>query len=140
MNEMTIDFEERITINAPIDKVFDGLVYRFGEGNTGQGDSPMPMKIELFPGGRWYRDLGNESGHLWGFVQSIKAPHLLEFYGQLFMSYPVTNHIIIRLSETEDATELSFRHRAFGLIEEDHRTGLGEGWKAMLNSVKEHCE
>ena len=140
MENSTIDFEEKITVNAPAEKVFEGLVYRFGEGNTGPNDMPMPMKIELFPGGRWYRDLGDDSGHIWGHVQSIKAPNLLEFYGQLFMSYPVSNHVIIRLSETEDGTEISFRHRALGLIEEDHRDGLSEGWKRMLDSVKEHCE
>ena len=49
----------------------------------------MPMKIEPWPGGRWYRDLGNDNGHFWGHVQAIKQPTLLEIYGPLFMSYPL---------------------------------------------------
>ena len=41
---------------------------------------------EAHPGGRWYRDLGGNNGHVWAFVQSIKRPVLLEFWGPLFMS------------------------------------------------------
>ena len=41
------------------------------------------MKIEPWPGGRWYRDLGNNAGHLWGHVQVIKPPTLLEICGPL---------------------------------------------------------
>ena len=52
------------------------------------GGKPFPMKIEPWPGGRWYRDLGNNSGHLWGHVQVIKPPTLLEICGPLMMSYP----------------------------------------------------
>ena len=47
------------------------------------------MKIELWPGGSWYRDLGDGNGHFWGNVQAIKRPTLLEITGPLFMSYPV---------------------------------------------------
>ena len=36
------------------------------------------MKIEAWPGGRWYRDLGDDNGHFWGNVQAIKQPTLLE--------------------------------------------------------------
>ena len=48
--------------------------------------SRMPMILETKPGGRWYRDLGGDNGHHWGFVQSIKRPALLEIWGPLFMS------------------------------------------------------
>ena len=37
---------------------------------------PFPMVIEPWPGGRWYRDLGDNAGHLWGPVQVIKPPAL----------------------------------------------------------------
>ena len=49
----------------------------------------MPIKIEAWPGGRWFRDLGDGNGHYWATVQAIKRPTLLEFSGPLFMSYPV---------------------------------------------------
>ena len=51
------------------------------------------------PGGRWYRDLGGDNGHLWGFVQSIKRPVLLEIWGPLFMSTAATSNMQYRLTE-----------------------------------------
>ena len=61
----------------------------------------MPMKLEAWPGGRWYRDLGDDNGHFWGHVQAIKRPTLLEITGPLFMSYPVVSNLQYRLSEEE---------------------------------------
>jgi len=61
--------------------------------------TPMPMKLEAWPGGRWFRDLGEGNGHYWGTVQAIKHPTLLEFSGPLFMSQPVANNVQYRLSE-----------------------------------------
>jgi hypothetical protein len=54
---------------------------------------PIPKVIEPWPGGRWYRDLGNETGHLSGHAQVIKPPTLLEFNGPMFMSFPAVNHV-----------------------------------------------
>jgi hypothetical protein len=45
------------------------------------------MILEQWPGGRWSRDHGNGIGHLWGHVQVIKPPVLLELSGLMFMSY-----------------------------------------------------
>ena len=59
----------------------------------------MPMKIEAWPGGRWFRDLGDNNGHFWGHVQAIKRPTLLEITGPLFMSYAVVSNLQYRLSE-----------------------------------------
>ena len=90
---------------------------------------PMPMKLEPWPGGRWYRDLGNNNGHFWGHVQAIKRPTLLEIAGPLFMSHPVANNVQYRLSEADGVTMIKFRHSGFGLIPErpqarrDHRLG-----------------
>ena len=135
-----LDIHEVVNIQASPEKVFDALVHRFAEGNTGGNNDPMPMKLELWPGGRWFRDLGNNNGHLWGHVQSIKKPNLLEFYGQLFMSFPVMNHIIIRINASESGSTLDFKHRAYGLIDSDYIEGLEEGWIEYLGWIKEDCE
>jgi hypothetical protein len=50
------------------------------------------------PGGRWYRDLGEDNGHFWGTVQAIKRPTLLEITGPLFMSYAAVSNLQYRLS------------------------------------------
>jgi hypothetical protein len=51
----------------------------------------MSMKIEPWPGGRWFHDLGDNigdnNGHLWGHVQAIKKPTLLEITGSLSKGY-----------------------------------------------------
>jgi hypothetical protein len=94
------------------------------------------MTLEPRPGGRWYRDLGGDNGHLWGFVQSIKRPTLLEITGPLFMSYPVVSNLIYRLKEVDGGTLITFRHTALGFIPDDHRKGLATGWIGILDRVR----
>ena len=88
------------------------------------------MKIEAWPGGRWYRDLGDNNGHFWGHVQAIKRPTLLEITGPLFMSYPVVSNLQYRLSEEDGGTLIKFHHSALGLIQDEHRKGMDTGMDA----------
>ena len=91
-------------IAAPIDIVFETILEQMGPYNETPDGTPLSMKIEPWPGGRWFRDLGNNTGHLWGHVQSIKPPTLLEIQGPLFMSSPVANNLQYRLVDAGDAT------------------------------------
>jgi hypothetical protein len=100
----------------------------------------LSMKIEPWPGGRWYRDLGNSAGHLWGHVQVIKPPTLLELIGPMPMSYPAINHVQYRLTAEGSVTRLSFVHRSMGLIIPEHRDGMSEGWQHWLVRIREHAE
>ncbi len=100
----------------------------------------MPMVLEEWPGGRWFRDLGNGQGHLWGFVQVIKPPTLLEIHGPMFMSYAAAGHLQLRLTLISGGTELSLRHRVLGMVDEGHREGLTHGWDYCLKGVKELAE
>ena len=65
-------------IAAPIDVVFETILEQMGPENEAPGTGRIPMKLEAWPGGRWYRGLGNGAGHFWGNVQAIKPPTLLE--------------------------------------------------------------
>ena len=76
----------------------------------------MELTLEPWPGGRWFRDLGNNTGHFWGHVQVIKPPKLLEIVGPMMMSYPVASHLQYRLTEEADGTRLTLIHQAIGLI------------------------
>jgi hypothetical protein len=98
------------------------------------------MKLEPWPGGRWYRDLGGDNGHLWAHVQSIKRPTLLEFSGPLFMSFAASNNVLYRLSEANGVTTITFRHTAFGLIQDDHRKGVTGGWSHINEMVRKRAE
>jgi uncharacterized protein YndB with AHSA1/START domain len=100
----------------------------------------MPMKLEPWPGGRWYRDLGDNNGHLWGHVQAIKRPTLIEIVGPLFASYPFVSNVQYRLTEANGGTLISFRHSALGLIQEQHRTGVSKGWSALLERIRTQAE
>jgi hypothetical protein len=130
----TLDFNKDQHIDAPIEIVFETILEEIGPGNELPG-KPMPMKLEAWPGGRWYRDLGNNAGHFWGHVQVIKPPTLLEICGPLFMSFPAAGHVTYRLKSEGKSTVLSLRHRAFGPIPEDQLTGVQKGWGQHLERI-----
>jgi uncharacterized protein YndB with AHSA1/START domain len=125
--------EEQIA--APIDMVFDTVLEQMGPENEAPDTGPMPMKLEAWPGGRWFRDLGNGAGHFWGNVQAIKPPTLLEICGPLFMSYPAMSNLQYRLAEENGVTRLRFVHRAMGQIPHDVR--VEQGWEHMLGRIRE---
>ena len=82
------EFTRDETIDAPIEIVFQAVLDELGpEGQMPDGKA-MAMKLEPWPGGRLFRDLGNNAGHFWGHVQVIKPPTLLEICGPMFMSIP----------------------------------------------------
>ena len=136
----TLEITKEEEIAAPIDIVFETLLEHLGPLNETGEASPLPMKLEPWPGGRWYRDLGNKTGHLWGHVQVIKPPTLLEICGPLFMSYPAISHVQYRLTAEGGVTRLKFAHRAIGQITPDHREGVTRGWSHTLMKVREAAE
>ena len=136
----TLEIRKEIEISAPIEIAFEAMLDQLGPEAQMLGGKPFPMKIEPWPGGRWYRDLGNNSGHLWGHVQVIKPPTLLEICGPLMMSYPAANHLQYRLTAEGAVTRLVFLHRAMGLILPEHRDGMPEGWKYWLERIRELAE
>ena len=95
----------------------------------------MQMILEQWPGGRWFRDRGNGVGHLWGHVQVIKPPVLLELSGPMFMSYPALNHVEVRLDQVAGGTKVTLRHRAIGILDTKHREGVVVGWRHILDSI-----
>jgi uncharacterized protein YndB with AHSA1/START domain len=136
----TFEIRKEIEIAAPIEISFEAVLDELGpEGQMPDG-RPFPMKIEPWPGGRWYRDLGNNSGHLWGHVQVIKPPTLLEICGPMPMSYPAINHVQYRLKAEGAGTRLSVLHRAMGLILPEHRDGMPAGWEHGVNRIRDLAE
>jgi uncharacterized protein YndB with AHSA1/START domain len=135
-----MNITEEIHVKAPLEVTFETLLEQLGPLLSGPEGRPMQMKIEPWPGGRWYRDLGDNNGHLWGHVQSIKRPTLLEFYGPLMMSFPVVSNVQYRLSEEPGGTLIKFHHMAFGPIQDDHRQGMPKGWTQINARTKEKAE
>ena len=140
IEDMTLNVYQEIHVNAPLDVTFAALLEQIGPSNETPEGKSIPMIIEPWPGGRWYRDLGGNNGHLWGHVQAIKHPTLLEIAGPLFMSYPVANNVQYGLSEQAGVTIIKFRHSGFGLIEPEHKRGVVTGWGYMHEQVRQRAE
>jgi uncharacterized protein YndB with AHSA1/START domain len=130
----TLRVSQDVQIAAPIEVVFETILEPHG------GMKEMQVKLEPWPGGRWFRDLGNNTGHLWGHVQVIKPPKLLEIVGPMFMSYPVASHIQYRLTEESGGTRLSLLHQAIGLIAPEHEKGVNKGWSDILQGIRASAE
>lgn len=129
--DMTLEITEELRIHASIDQTFEALLAELGPDNQNGNGAPMPMVLEAWPGGRWFRDLGEGNGHWWGQVQAIRRPSLLEIHGPLMMSFPVASNVQYRLKADGADTILTFRHSAFGLIPEGFKIPFTQGWKAI---------
>ncbi|HEX8710893.1 MAG TPA: SRPBCC domain-containing protein [Terracidiphilus sp.] len=140
IENLTLKVEQEIRVQAPIDVTFAALLEQIGSGNEHPDGTPMPMNIEAWPGGRWFRDLGDGNGHFWATVQAIKRPTLLEMSGPLFMSYPVANNVQYRLSEEGGETVIKFCHAGFGLILDEHKKNVVKGWGYIHSKVRERAE
>src|SRR5271170_5494637 len=140
IESLTLTVTQEIHVKASLEDTFAALLEQIGAGNETPDGTKMPMKIEPWPGGRWFRDLGNDNGHFWGHVQAIKRPTLLEITGPLFMSYPVVSNVQYRLSEVNGGTLIKFHHTALGLIQADHREGVNTGWTSIHDRVRARAE
>jgi hypothetical protein len=140
IENLTLNITEEIHVRASLDATFNALLEEMGPYNESAEGKPMPMKIEPWPGGRWYRDLGNNDGHFWGHVQAIKRPALLEITGPLFLSYAAISNVQYRLSASDGGTLIQFRHTALGMIPDDHRKGVGSGWTRVLARARARAE
>jgi hypothetical protein len=140
MENLALNVTQEIHVRASLEVTFAALLEEVGPHNAMADGQPMPMKIEPWPGGRWYRDLGDNNGHFWAHVQAIKRPTLLEFTGPLFMSFPVISNVQYRLSAEDGGTLIKFRHSAFGPIPEEHRQGVTLGWTSFHERLRTRTE
>jgi hypothetical protein len=136
----TFVITDDIRVEAAIDTTFNSLIVQLGRQNETPDGKPLPMILEPRPGGRWYRDLGGDNGHLWGLVQSIKRPALLEIWGPLFLSTGATSNLMYRLSEVDGGTLIAFTHTLVGPVPDEFRDRMGPGWEAIHARVKRAAE
>jgi hypothetical protein len=140
IENLTLSVTQEIHVRSSLTKTFAALLEQMGPANERHDGSPMPMTIEPWPGGRWFRDLGDSNGHFWGHIQAIKRPTLLEITGPLFMSHPVVSHLQYRLTEVEGETLITFHHTALGFIPDGYREGLLQGWTHLHEAVRKQAE
>ena len=133
----SINFSKEIEIAAPADIVWESVMEELNGGLDGEDGKSMKHKLEAWPGGRWYRDLGNNTGHHWAHVQVIKPPKLLELYGPMFMSFAAMSHATYRVKEAGKSSTLVFTYRAHGVFPKEYGEGVEEGWGQSLARIKE---
>ena len=140
LDNLTLNVSHDVHVRASLDATFEALLEQIGPGNETPEGQSLSMAIEPWPGGRWYRDLGNNNGHLWGHVQAIKRPTLLEIGGPLFMSTPVLSNVQYRLTEVDGGTLIAFKHTAFGFVPDNVKEGLSKGWMPVLEGTRKRAE
>ena len=137
---LSLNIIEEVRVRSSLAATFAALLEEMGPSNQGHAGAPMPMVLEPWPGGRWFRDLGDNHGHLWGHVQAIKPPTLLEITGPLMMSFAVASNLQYRLTETDGGTLITLRHTALGLFPDGYREALSQGPALMLDRVRRRLE
>jgi uncharacterized protein YndB with AHSA1/START domain len=140
LENLTLTINQEIHVKAPLDTTFTALLEQLGPGNETPDGKSLNMKIEPWPGGRWYRDMGEGNGHFWANVKAIVRPTLLEFVGPLFASFPFVSNVQYRLTEVEGGTLIAFRHIALGFVPEEQKAGMNKGWAAMHDRVRKQAE
>jgi hypothetical protein len=140
LENLSLTITEEIHVRSSLTATFSAVLEEMGPSNQGHNGVPMPMTLEAWPGGRWFRDLGDENGHFWGQVQAIKRPTLLEITGPLMMSSAVVSNLQYRLKEVDGGTLITLRHTAVGLIPDGYREGLSQGWTQMLERVRQRLQ
>ena len=140
IEQLSLNITTETLVRSSITATFAALLEEMGPANEGQPGTPMPMVLEPWPGGRWFRDLGGNNGHLWGHVQAIKAPTLLEIAGPLMMSFAVSSNLQYRLKEVDGGTLITLRHSALGLFPEGYREEMSKGLPTLLDRVRRRLE
>jgi uncharacterized protein YndB with AHSA1/START domain len=140
MDDLMLNITQEVHVKASLEKTFESLLDQLGPYNETPEGKSLQMKLEAWPGGRWYRDLGDSNGHFWGSVQAIKRPTLLEISGPLFASSAFISNLQYRLSERDGGTLITLRHSALGVLTEDQRKGVSHGWANTLSRVKSRAE
>ena len=140
LDGLSLDITQEIHVRSSLEATFKALLEEMGPANQGQNATPMPMILEAWPGGRWFRDLGDGNGHLWGHVQAIKQPTLLEISGPLMMSFAVASNVQYRLTPKDGGTLITLHHTALGLFPDGYREALTQGFPLVLDRVKRRLE
>jgi Activator of Hsp90 ATPase homolog 1-like protein len=140
LENLTLTINQEIHVKASLETTFAALLEQLGPGNETPDGKNMNMKIEPWPGGRWYRDMGDGNGYFWANVKAIMRPTLLEFGGPLFASFPFVSNVQYRLKEVDGGTLIVFQHAALGVVSDEHKAGMNKGWSMMHERVRKHAE
>jgi hypothetical protein len=149
VEDLTLSLTLETRVHASMDATFAALLEQVGPGFETPEGRKLSMVLEPWPGGRWFRDLGDGNGHFWANVQAIKRPTLLELSGPLFASAPLYSNMQYRLTQVPEGTLVTLRHTALGFVIADgaltstkgrEAEQISLGWKHLLERVRTQAE
>ena len=121
VENLSLDISQETHVRSSLAATFAALLEELGPSNLGQNDVPMPMTLEAWPGGRWFRDLAR-------------------VVGPLMLSNPVLSNVQYRLKEVDGGTMIAFRHTALGLFPDGYREALSQGFKGIFDRIRRRVE
>ncbi len=139
----SFEIEVEIRVSAPRERVFTALttgVGRWWHLRIRQHDLSTTMVLEPHVGGRFFEDLGDGTGALWGTVLDFLPPKLLRIGGPLSMRTPVTCVFEYHLEEDGNDTIVKFQHRCFGWFEASMKEKHVAGWRQLFDALKAYAE
>ena len=140
IEKLKFTFTHEIVVKSSLEATFAAILEQMGPGNETPDGRALQLVLEPWPGGRWFRDLGEGNGHYWGTVQAIKRPTLLEICGPLMISAPSVSNVQYRLEAVEGGTRVAFHHTALGLVPDGGMQGFSQGWTHILQSIARRAE
>ena len=63
IENLMLNVTQEIHVKASLEATFAALLEELGPASSHPDGTPMLMKLEAWPGGRWYRDLGDGNGN-----------------------------------------------------------------------------
>ncbi|MPZ19399.1 MAG: SRPBCC domain-containing protein [Luteitalea sp.] len=140
LDNLSVNITQEVHVRSSIAATFAALLEEIGPEHQIPDGPSMPLTLEPWPGGRWFRDLGDDNGHFWGHVQAIKRPTLLEITGPLMISAPVVANVQYRLKEVDGGTLVTLRHTMFGPIPEGYSEGMAQGVPHLFERIRRRAE
>lgn len=132
--------EKTIDVDAPPAVAFQSILDELAVISDGKGGE-MKFKLEAWPGGRWFRDTGDNTGHLWAHVSVIKPPRVLELSGPLMIPSATINHVSYRVTPRgADASTITMLHTGVGLYDDKMAAGMEQGWGMIAEAIKRRAE
>jgi len=132
IEDLTLNVTEEIHVHASLEATFAALLEQLGPFNETAEDRPMPMKLEPWPGGRYYVNLNGHEGASGEVLEIIPERRLVFSWGWADGSLPLRpgeSTVEISLEPDGDGTRLRLTHRD---LPSDMHAWHGRGWDYAL--------
>ncbi|MDA1195121.1 MAG: hypothetical protein O2894_08040 [Planctomycetota bacterium] len=104
------------------------------------------MRLDARLGGFMAEDWGDGNGVIWGWVNGVRAPALLQMVGDTSAEWGGPNRGMMTwelepLVERPDATRVRFKHALFGRVSAETAASLDAGWRLLIEGcLKPYAE